>query len=192
MNILCFEKAKQINRRSLPASKVKNLTEKLDLLFDISSCCCELPVLPCEDYRVKCNKENCCSKHIICTCPFQKKVPVEDREYLKDQRCKIGPKGTFQLGPIDKCAIKKSKKQQKRLRKKLPTPTASTYNLQDIVSVPSSPSFPSEELEEYFQPQTDEKGPYSLTKFPRYALELVRGDISSNVGASLANALLWI
>ena len=40
------------------------------------------------------------------------------------------------------------------------------------------------------QPKSHPKGPYSLIKFPRYALELVRGDISSNLGASLANALL--
>ena len=32
--------------------------------------------------------------------------------------------------------------------------------------------------------------PYNLTKIPRYALELVRGDISSNLGGDLANALL--
>ena len=30
----------------------------------------------------------------------------------------------------------------------------------------------------------------SLIKFPRYALELVKGNISSNLGASLAKALL--
>ena len=39
------------------------------------------------------------------------------------------------------------------------------------------------------QPKSYPKGPYSLIKFPRYALELIRGDISSNLGASLANAL---
>ena len=32
--------------------------------------------------------------------------------------------------------------------------------------------------------------PYNLTKIPRYTLELVRGDIFSNLGASLALALL--
>ena len=40
------------------------------------------------------------------------------------------------------------------------------------------------------QPKSHPKGPYNLIKFPRYALELVRKDISSNLGASLANALL--
>ena len=32
--------------------------------------------------------------------------------------------------------------------------------------------------------------PYNLTKIPRYALELVRGIIFSNLGARLAHALL--
>ena len=43
--------------------------------------------------------------------------------------------------------------------------------------------------EEYLQPKSHPKGPYSLIIFPRYAPELVRGDISSNLVASLANAL---
>ena len=38
--------------------------------------------------------------------------------------------------------------------------------------------------------QSHPKKLYSLIKFPRYALELIRRDISSNLGASLANALL--
>ena len=39
------------------------------------------------------------------------------------------------------------------------------------------------------QPKSHPKGPYSLIKFLRYALELVRGNKSSNLGASFANAL---
>ena len=45
-------------------------------------------------------------------------VPVKDREYLKDQRGKIGPKGSFQLGPEDQSAIKKCKKEREGSRKK--------------------------------------------------------------------------
>ena len=71
------------------------------------------------------------------------------------------------------------------------TPTASTSNLQCNVSSPSHSSSPSEKPEEeYLQPKSHPKGPHSLIKFPRYALKLVRGDISSNLGASLANTLL--
>ena len=43
-------------------------------------------------------------------------VPIEEREYLKDQRQKIGPKGSFQLGPIDKDAVKRYKKIQQKQR----------------------------------------------------------------------------
>ena len=66
--------AKQLNRKSLNVIKVKNMTEKLERLFDISSCCCELPILKCDDYAVKCKIENCQTRHIVCTCPLNKKV----------------------------------------------------------------------------------------------------------------------
>ena len=33
-------------------------------------------------------------------------------------------------------------------------------------------------------------GTYNLLETPRYAMELIRGNVSSNLGASLANALL--
>lgn len=41
-----------------------------------------------------------------------------------------------------------------------------------------------------FDPGRQPKGPYSLLKIPRYSMELIRGDVSSNLGACLANAFL--
>ena len=41
-----------------------------------------------------------------------------------------------------------------------------------------------------WQPAKEPAGHYSLLKFPRYAIELVRSECSSNVGAALGNALL--
>ena len=35
---------------------------------------------------------------------------MEEKEDLKDQRGKTGPKGSYQLGPINKDAIKKTHK----------------------------------------------------------------------------------
>ena len=52
----------------------------------------------------------CQIQHIIRTCPPNKKVPVEEREYLRDQRAKKGPKSSFQLGPVDKAAVKRDKR----------------------------------------------------------------------------------
>ena len=51
-------------------------------------------------------------------------------------------------------------------------------------------SSPSDETEDYKQLESPLQVPYNLTKIPRYALQLVRGDISSNLGASLSHALL--
>ena len=72
--MLCFKRAKPIDRKSLAVTKVKRMKEQLDKLFDISSCCCKLPVLRCDDFAVKCKTENCQTKHIVCTCPHNKKV----------------------------------------------------------------------------------------------------------------------
>ena len=44
VKILYFQKAKQINRKHLPAAQTKFWKEKLDTLFDISSCSCNLPI----------------------------------------------------------------------------------------------------------------------------------------------------
>ena len=35
---------------------------------------------------------------------------MEEREYSGDQRAKKGPKGSFQLGPVDKAAVKRDKR----------------------------------------------------------------------------------
>ena len=73
VKILCFQKAKQISRKHLPPAQTKFWKEKLDTFFDISSCWCNLPILSCDNINVKCTKENCQTKHIICTCPLTKK-----------------------------------------------------------------------------------------------------------------------
>jgi len=77
------------------------LCSQLDTLFDISACQCNLPKLPCSDRNVKCSQSDCNVDHIGCLCPSDKKVPILDRLYLKDQRQKIGSKGKYQLSTVD-------------------------------------------------------------------------------------------
>ena len=74
VKVLCFQKAKQINRKHLPAVQTKFWKEKLDTVFDISSCSCNLPIVSCDNINVKCTKENCQTKHIICSCTLTQKV----------------------------------------------------------------------------------------------------------------------
>ena len=76
VKILCFQKAKQINRKHLPAAQTKFWKEKLDTLFDISSCSCNLPIVSCDNINVKYTKENCQTKHIIWSCPLTQKVVI--------------------------------------------------------------------------------------------------------------------
>ena len=150
VKILCFQTAKQINRKHLPAAQTKFWKEKLDILFNISSCSCNLPILSCDNINVKCTKENFQTKHIICICPLTKK-----------------PTKSMKISP----------------------PIASTLYVQGD-SPHSYSSSPIDETEDYKQLDSPRQVPYNLTKNPRYALELVRGDISSNLGASLAHDLL--
>ena len=118
---------------------------------------------------------------------------MEDRAYLKDQDGKIGPKGTFQLGPTDKTAIQKYRREGERLshqrNMKISPPIASTSYVQDDSSHSYSAS-PSDETEDYKQLDGHLQVAYNLTKIPRYALEVVRGDLPSNLEANLANDLL--
>ena len=72
---------------------------------------------------------------------------------------------------------------------KISPPIASTLYVQGDSSHFYSSS-PSDETEDYKQLDSPFQVPYNLTKIQRYALELVRGDIFSNLGASLAHTLL--
>nr|XP_047134173.1 uncharacterized protein LOC124812120 [Hydra vulgaris] len=61
-------------------------------------------------------------------------------------------------------------------------------------SLPDPPECTSEIIKpqehDEWQPSKRTQADYSIQKFPRYAMELVRGGCSSNLGAALGNALL--
>ena len=94
VKILCFQKAKQISRKHLPAAQIRFWKEKLDTFFDISSCSCNLPIFSCDNINVKCTKENCQTKHIICTCPLTKK-PTKKYEDIPTNSFNIICSGWF-------------------------------------------------------------------------------------------------
>ena len=72
---------------------------------------------------------------------------------------------------------------------KISPPIASTSYVQGDTSHSYSSSS-SDETEDYKQLDSPLQVSYNLTKFLGCALELVRGNISSNLGASLAHTLL--
>lgn len=82
MSTYCVEKkvgvllniSRLINRRKCKVLTEKNTSKKLDRLFDISSCTCDLKVVLCNDKNIKCSQDNCPNTHILCTCSPDKKV----------------------------------------------------------------------------------------------------------------------
>ena len=52
--------------------------------------------------------------HINCNCPREQKVPVEELEWLQNQRVKVGEKGGMQMAGVDSVATKKHDKYLKR------------------------------------------------------------------------------
>ena len=78
-------------------SKLKQheeLEDCLDILLDISKCKCDLPERDCSHHLINCKTLDCSKVHFSCECPAPK-VPAALREFLKDQRMKIGPKGKY-------------------------------------------------------------------------------------------------
>ena len=96
-----------VKTTSLPKKSSRKLLDDLELvrqkLFDIAACTCQLPIAACDDARVKCSVDSCAEMHILCLCEDAKKVPVEERTYLKDQRSKIGTfGGSMQMAGPDR------------------------------------------------------------------------------------------
>ena len=83
-------------------------------------------------------------------------------------------------------ALVLGQKSQQKSMKISPSIASTSYVQGD--SSHSNSSSPSDETEDYKQLDSPLQVPYNLTKIPRYALE--SGVISSNLGASLAHALL--
>ena len=70
-----------------------DLNAVLDQLFDIAGCTCELPIAACRNVEVNCRDTECGIVHILCRCEEGRKVPAEERAYMRDQRAKVGTFG---------------------------------------------------------------------------------------------------
>lgn len=103
-----LDKVKQLNAGKLSASLTSNVHKTEDKLFDIAACNCSLQTHPCDSKSVRCSIENCKKEHIICECPSDRRIPAEERAYMRDQRTKKGTRGTFQMGTkVKSPAVKK-------------------------------------------------------------------------------------
>ncbi len=85
-----LDKVKAYKRRGLKRASKEILVANKDTLFDISACRCKLPIVSCASKFIKCAVEDCQTEHIACECLPQRRVPVEEREFLRAQRSRQG------------------------------------------------------------------------------------------------------
>jgi len=103
-----LDKVKQLNAGKLSVSLALNVQKTKDKLFDIAACNCSLQTHPCDSKVVRCSIENCEKEHIICECPNDRRIPAEERSYMRDQRAKVGTRGAYQMGTKERSrAVKK-------------------------------------------------------------------------------------
>lgn len=114
-----LDSVKAFEQRRLKLQAKKYLVSQKEKLFDIAACSCSLPVVTCDNPSVRCKAESCATTHILCTCPLECKIPLEDREYMRDQRQKTGTKGDFQMRGRDKIAAAQHRAKQRRAATKL-------------------------------------------------------------------------
>ena len=88
-----LERVNCINHKKGSQRAVKVMDEKLDTLFNVCACNCE-----CSDREVNRKLKNCPSIHIVSQCNKENRVPVEERNYMEDQKEKTGQKEAFQMG----------------------------------------------------------------------------------------------
>jgi hypothetical protein len=146
--------------------------------------------IPCNNKGIKCKVEDCNTKHFYCSC--EQKIPIEDREYLIDQRNKDGTRGRFQIGSRDKNAkpIRQqfsrvgTSEESENVEEEVAETLESTVNSSSSENLNTSgSSVDSSKLE-------GGRGYYNLAKYPRFVLEAVRYEVADEAAAALANALL--
>ena len=80
------------------ARQKKKFENELDRVFNILHCNC--PFLSCLESQ--CSNEDCDKVHISCSCPLACKIPPLELEFIRDQRAKVGTKGSLQITSVDK------------------------------------------------------------------------------------------
>ena len=61
-------KVRGVSNKKITINQKKDMDEKCDTIFDISSCKCELRTVECSDRDVRCKEGECKKVHIVCVC----------------------------------------------------------------------------------------------------------------------------
>jgi len=136
-----LDKVKTYDKKQMKLAAKKLLLLQKVKLFDIAACDCSLPQVTCDDPVARCNAANCVKKHFMCQCPVKLKIPVEDREYMKDQRQKVGTRGNFQMRGRDILAATQERLLQQRASQKIARDHVRHQRVQHLSEVVPNPVF---------------------------------------------------
>ena len=206
-----FETSKKAKRKQLKPKELNLFSEKLNHLFDIIACTCE--IINCGGGQACRSKEDCTGFHVLCSCPPQMQIPEKEVQYVKDQRDKIGLHGgaMFMTGKdyaetkLQKEQAEKEKKLARKAEKRAADAAKVDANIKkkrdNIFAAHAEDDFlleeetlETEEYEESFPwttGQQDNRDSKKTTiKIDLYAAELTRYGVSDRAGAALWNACI--
>ena len=127
-----LHKVKQSNFDKTTLAVKENLSKLKDKLFDISACTCQLPIYACDSKFVRCTRDQCDLQHCICECPPERRIPAEERLYMRDQRAKTGTRGAYQMGTLIRPTLPSTSTSKQHKRPDLQRLQEVTVNPADI------------------------------------------------------------
>ena len=83
-----YDKAVKLRRKQLVGNAATIFKERLNKLFDIITCQCE--IVNCGGGKACRSEKECTGFHALCSCPPADKIPEKEIRFVKDQREKIG------------------------------------------------------------------------------------------------------
>ena len=197
-----WEQAKNISLGRGTVGVKEAFTSKLDRLFDILNCKCN--ILFCSEFDCPgCQRE----AHINCLCSKEKKIPVNELAFIKGQRDKIGSFGPHQIGlpdlPEHNRLVKKQIRQEDQ-RKRI----AKHKQVSDISLISSEITFNSDEndeeivegeneneanyefpMEKQNEPSTSSQNTkYNTLEIPNIAMQSIRYGVSLRATAAIATS----
>ena len=183
------DKYKKLIRSGTSSQKFKEFQSKLDSIFDLIACKCDINT--CE--AVSCDGcEN--GAHITCKCTKDKKIPLKELSFVLDQRNRVGGKGKMQLGALD---AKETNRMEKNLLKKQKKKYGDDKqgDLDRIQPHEEEGEEDTTKDDDYFYFDEPEPEPKKVTQQNRMKLrnaakECVRWNVSPRGGAAIISAAL--
>ena len=162
---------------------------KLDKIFDIISCKCDIQ---------SCNAVSCegCDKkaHIICKCSKDKKIPVKELAFILDQRQRCGSKGSYHMCTLDKKEVERMEKNFQKKNRKTNIDNVSGAELlnlsQDYIAVENDETDIDFVAEDFHKNVKNSTVSQNRVTVKNSAKECVRWGLSARGGAAIITAAL--